>query len=285
MPRKGKQLGRVGDYWLTKRPNSPHWHRTWYDAKRGQTRRQSLGLENFEEAQQALIQWIAHYVLMRKAAPRDVKLADVCSRYWIDHAVKRRSAPSIRRGLEIIVETLDADITVGEFGPRTQQRLVDDLVRRYPAGSGYPRKVFGMAKAAVLWAWRSELIEQHPPFIAGPAEGEPRQRILTVEELALLWDAAEWPHLQAYLMTLICTLCRPNTALELSRVPCDLQRGIIDLNPSGRERTKKRRPVIPMAEAFRPWVIAAGGHIVEYKGRPCREVKGAFRRAVRRRPR
>ena len=85
MPRKGKQPGRIGDYWLTRRPNSPHCARTWYDAKRGQTRRQSLGLENFEEAQQALIQWIAHYVLMRKAAPRDAKLADVCSRYWIDH--------------------------------------------------------------------------------------------------------------------------------------------------------------------------------------------------------
>ena len=81
------------------------------------------------------------------------------------------------------------------------------------------------------------------------------------------------------IMGLLCTMARPSAVLELTRFQCDLERGIVDLNPAGKARTKKRRPVLPLVEAFRPWVSIAGGHIVEYRGKPVKKINAVWRGA------
>jgi integrase len=217
---------------------------------------------------------------MSRADARDAHLSAVFIQYWHHHGSKVASKATVRRALEIILETVGGDPTIAEFGPRPQQKLIADLMQRYPPPSGYAKRVFGVFKAAVLWAWQHELITHHPPFAKSPPEGEARDRVLTVAELARLWDASrDWPHLQAFLMVCMGTMCRPGAALELTAFRCDLDSGTVDLNPPGRPRTKKRRPIIPMANALRPWVAAAQGHIVTYNGKPIREIKGTFRKA------
>ena len=42
--------------------------------------------------------------------------------------------------------------------------------------------------------------------------------------------------------------------IELKRSRCNLDRRVIDLNPSGRTQTKKRRPILPMADWLAPWI-------------------------------
>jgi integrase len=212
---------------------------------------------------------------MRKAAPSEAKLADIFSRYWQDHGQNVASKSSIRVHLRIALEMIDGDPFVSEFGHDAQEALMARFRTRYAQGAA--KRTFASVKAAIVWAWRREMITAHPPFIADIPDGEPRERTLSIAELARLWDAAEQPHAQAFIIGMLATLGRPAAVLELTRFRCDLKRGIIDLNPEGRERTKKRRPVIPMADALRPWVTRSDGHLVEYRGKPVRKINAVFR--------
>ena len=101
--------------------------------------------------------------------------------------------------------------------------------------------------------------------------------MLTIDELATLRNAAEQPHLQAFIITMMATVARPGTVLDLTRVQCDLEHGLIDLNPPGRERTKKRRPVVRLVPSLRPWVQAAEGPLVSWRGDPVKKVAKSWR--------
>ncbi len=97
-------------------------------------------------------------------------------------------------------------------------------------------------------------------------------------EMAGLLDAAE-PHLRVFLMVAATTLGRPEAVLALTKFQCDFERRLIHMNPPGRRQTKKRRPTVPMTGTIRPWLESAEGNIVQYKGRPIKSIKKAFRNA------
>jgi integrase len=274
--RKRQQIGRFGAYWLSKRPNSPFWCRTWFDPETRQTRRESLATQSLGEACERLAHWYAHNVVMRRAAPSDVRLLSVLERYWLEHGQGRASETSIKTHIKIAIKLIEADTAISDFGGPAQTAFVAQLHRRGYA-AGYVKRTFATVKAAILWAHRAEIITAVPAFIRGLPDGEPRERIMSIDELARLWDAAEQPHMQAFIMGMICTVGRPAAVLELTRFWCDFERGTLDLNPQGRERTNKRRPVLPMANALRPWLASCDGHLVEYRGKPVRKINAVFR--------
>ena len=113
------------------------------------------------------------------------------------------------------------------------------------------------------------------PFIA-IEEGASRERVLTVAELAQLWDAEMPDHLRTFIAIMVGTGARPDAVLELARFQCDIDRGMIDLNPPGRRQAKKRRPKIPMAAWLLPFIESADGHVVSWRGRPVTKIAGAF---------
>ena len=164
---------------------------------------------------------------------------------------------------------------MSDFGVPAQELLIARLGKRYKPGT--VKRYFASVAAAIRWTWKREIITTHRPLIERLLGGAPRERILTIEELARLWDAADSHHLQAFIMVMLCTNCRTSAALELTRLQCDLERGVVRLNADGRQQTKKRRPVLPMPTPLRPWVAAARGHIVEFNGRPIKSVKTIWR--------
>jgi integrase len=279
MGRKQQQPGRIGDYWLSRQKGSPYWYRTWFDRSTRQTRRESLRVEDFERAKEQLAQWFTFNVVMRRAAPKDVKVADVFARYYQEHAAHVASAISIRRHLQLALKNTEGDPVVSDFGLRAQEHLVRQL-RQLDYAQGAIKRIMTSVKAAIMWAFNGEIITAHPAFLK-IADGEPAERTVSIEEIARFWDAAEQPHLQAFTIGLICTLARPTAVLDLTRFQCDLARGVVDLNPAGRARTQKRRPVVPMALGFRPWVEAADGLLVSYHGKPVKKINSAWRKARR----
>jgi len=108
--RRKLHAGQIGDYWPDRRPNSPAWCRTWFDPVTRQTRRASLGTEDFREACRLLADWYAHNVTLKRAAPEEVKLADIFIRYWEDHAKGVRSASSAKVHLRVALELIDGDL-------------------------------------------------------------------------------------------------------------------------------------------------------------------------------
>ena len=269
----------MGGYWLSRQAGSPFWCRTWFDRAARQTRRQSLGVEEFERAQELLAQWFTFNVVMRRAEPKNVKVADVFHRYYYEHGINKASAGGIRRHLQRALECTDGNPVVSDFGLQHQELVVRRLQdRRYAPGA--VKRIMTSVKASLMWAFNREIILSHPAFVR-LSEGDPPERVASISDIARFWDAAEQHHLQAFTMGLLCTLSRPTAVLELTRFQCDLVRGVVDLNPAGRRRTKKRRPVVPLAAAFRPWVEATAGHLVTYRDKPVRKINAVWRIARR----
>ena len=85
---------------------------------------------------------------------------------------------------------------------------------------------------------------------------------------------ARSPHVLSFMMLMINTLSRPKAVFDLTTHQCNFDARFIDLNPEGRQKTKKYRPIVPMTETNVPWLEAMpeGHHIVEWGARPIRNV-------------
>jgi len=271
-----KRPDQIGDYWLSNRPGSPVWCRTWFDPRTRQTSRASLGTDDPEAARLALAEWVTMNGRRGQQEAGKAFLADVFVRYQQQHARHTRGANVQRRNLVLILERLPAGLAVAELTLEQQQRVVTRM-RAEGYSAGTIKRAWGIAKAAVGWAWRNGELDRPVPFLRLP-EGQGRERILTTEELARLWDADMPEHIRMFLALLIGTGSRPEALLQLTRFQCDTRAGTINLNPPGREQTKKRRPIVPMADWLRPWIESASdGPLVAYHGRPVEKVAKAFR--------
>ena len=166
-----------------------------------------------------------------------------------------------------------SDIDGSNIAPATRRMTTDGYQR------GTIKRVLGTVKAAVQWAWKNGELERPIPFLT-VQDGPGRERLLEAAELAALWDGAEQPHLQMFIMLLLGTAGRPAAVLELTRERCDLDRRLIDLNPAGRAQTKKRRPVVSMPDFLRSWIEnAPSGPLVRFRGKAVTKVNGSWRDA------
>ena len=268
------RLGQIGQFWLSRRRNSRVWYRTWFDPGTRQTRRASLGTADFAAAGIALAEWITKNVATRRAQPADLTLARVFARYQERHGRHVIGAEAQRVSLAMMLRAVPEAITVAAFTLDAQHEAVRALqTRGYAAGT--IKRSLGAAKAAVNWAWNNGELERPIPFLKLP-EGHGREHVLTIAELAQLWNADMPQHVRVFLALAIGTAARPESILQLSRFQCDLDHGTINLNPPGRVQTKKRRPILPMADWLRPWIEAAEGPLVAWRGKPVHKIAGAF---------
>ena len=58
---------------------------------------------------------------------------------------------------------------------------------------------------------------------------------------------------------------RPQSVLELTDANIDLERNLINPNHPGKVHTRKRRPIVPIANAVLPWVTGIQGKLIKYK--------------------
>ena len=278
MRKQSDRSGQIGDYWLSRRPNSPVWCRTWFNATSRQTSRASLGTDDIAAARLALAKWVTLNGHRAAQQSRDVLIGDVFARYYEKHGQHTAGAGVQRRNLFLALERIQEGATVAEFTLDAQHTLT----RRMEADGYQPgtiKRVMGAAKAAVQWAWKNGELERPIPFLT-VQDGATRERVMEAGEIAALWDHAEQFHLRMFILLLLATAARPAAVLELAREQCDLDRGLINLNPYGRPQTKKRRPVIPMPEFLRPWIRQApSGPLVQFRGKAVAKVNKTWRDA------
>jgi integrase len=265
MPRRKKtRPDAIGGYWLTKRGNSPYWCRTWYNNTRRQTCRASLGETDFERAKLALAKWVLENEKPPQRDARDVPLAEIFSRYWIQKGKNVISRKVQRANLDILND-LVGTVMVSEFDDARQMAVVEILAQKY--ANATIRRIFATGFAAINWAVRNSLIDKAPQKTA-LEDGEDRNYVASIEELARFWDTPKPDHIDRYFLMLLGTLARPTAILDLTRFQCNLDRGLIDLNPPGRKQTKKRRPIVPMCAVTRAIIETTNDdHIIAYRGR------------------
>jgi Phage integrase family len=280
--RKRKRPAEIGGYWLSKRDNSSNWCRTWFDSTTRQTKRASLGTEDFLQAELKLAAWIAKNAEVRNQHPADLPLATVLTRYWHGHATKLPSSTQAKIELRYWSDFFTTDMVI-DLTPARQEAFIEHL-RGLGHSTGYISRILSTGRAAIRRAHkRGEVLAA--PFIADVETSEdrrikdPKGRPITVEELAALFDAARHPHVFMFLLLACCTLARPDAILDLTVFQRDREAGTINLNPAGRRQTKKYRPTVLEAKALTPWLDqTTTEHFVAWQDRRLKCIKTAWRR-------
>ncbi len=277
--RNQKHKGQIGDYWLSQRSGSANWYRTWFDPKARQTRRASLGTESFREAEIKLARWVVENETIRDEQPDDVPLDTVFVRYYQKHAINTRSKDNARGHLRLWSEFWAGAMLSDLFDSDRQEAFLGFLRDDRGFSDGYIQRIQTTGRAAVNWAHKKHLVRS-VPHIEVVTSNATRDRILTMDESAALFNATETDHLLMYLMLAFNTAARPEAILELTRSQLDFDARLIDFNVAGRKQTKKFRPVLPMTETILPWLRNAGpGFMVEYRGKKVGSIKTAFNKA------
>lgn len=250
MPRKPSyRPGQIGDYWLSRRPNSGAWCRTWFDPQSRQTKRASLGTEDFPEAQLKLAEWITAEAKMQGGRPQEVPLETILLRYYHQHARHQRSSDQARYALERWSGHFP-EALVSEVTPDRLRGFVKSMQREGLSG-GYIRRTLAIGQAALNRAHREGEITAVPRVDLGLApESEPRERLASPDEVRRIFAAVRHDWEFKYLTLSIGTAARPEAILQLGAGQIDCDSRLIRLNPPGRPQNKKRRPTLPMAETL-----------------------------------
>lgn len=125
------------------------------------------------------------------------------------------------------------------------------------------------------------------PEITAPPPSKPRDRYLTKDERDRLLEKIETPHVKLFVTLALTTGARMGAILDLTWDRVNFTHGTIDFNPAGRDKSNKRRTVVPMNQRARSELEEAQrgaltDHVIEYGGKPVASVKKAVAAAARR---
>jgi integrase len=272
--------GQIGDFWLSQRPGSKQWCRTWYDAGTRQTKRASLGTDDFQEGKLKLWEWFAKNGKVEKQKAQEASLDMVLVRYWQQHGSELKSAEMTKIALGLWSDFFGA-CAVSEVTADQQRKFVASLKaggKNGPRSDGYVKRILTVGKAALSRAYKEGEIESVPYILPGE-DGPPRDRVLTVKDAVALWNACEQPHERRFLVLAYATLARPEAILDFERSYVDFDRWLFAQNAPGRKQTKKYRPTIPVAACLRPWLEnAPEGPLVAWRGKKIASFKTAWRK-------
>lgn len=215
----------------------------------------------------------------RNAAPSD-KVSDL----WEAYVRDRKQSVTRKDRFEGTWKAL---------GPHFGHRIGDAIVPQDCRDYYKQRKREGVSDSTVKTeleflraCLRFKYAAQAPKLWLPPASS-PRDRYLTKDELRVLLEHIETPHVRLFVILAVTTGARMSAILDLTWDRVDLKRGTADFNPAGRHQTNKRRTIVPLNErALEAMKEASRGaltdYVIEYAGEPVKSVKKAIRSAAAR---
>lgn len=167
------------------------------------------------------------------------------------------------------------------------------------------RRELSTLNAALNRAKRKGVIDK-VPYIPMPKQPAPREYWITKKEAERLFNAAKieevrtsggkWitrpnpdtvNHLVVFIALAVNTLARKGAILGLTWDRVNFETGLINLIDPTVSETNKRRAIVPMNDTLRDILsrarlIAQSDHVVEYLGKPVKDIKRAFKRCAER---
>lgn len=282
--RRRKPVYQVGDYWLDQRAESPFWQIRWYDAAARVTRNKSTAEIDLEAAKDVLHAFVEARRAQEPQDPLDAKVVTQLITYWQEKGSKAHSCGQIASSIRLFMAFLMQDRVTGEatvaqlkgdvftrfqqwrFGPHTW-----DIAWGAQTIRGESEGVSGEAvqrnlddiRAALNWQVKQGRLPYAPkvPPVDSDKRSPPRDTVLTIDQLgAMLGYALSDLPLLFFIVDQIASVARPDAVLKW-RVAAQDRGELFDTHPKGAPRTKKRNPVIPVAQFWREWLD------VRHKGR------------------
>jgi integrase len=246
----------------------------WTDA--GRSKRSSTGTSHLPSAEKVLGNWL---MLEGREAAKQAKAgaymvldalgdeAAPAADYWHEHVMpnvigKDRIRYAYARLKAHFGHLAVADIMPSDVAAYVAARRAGTLGK--PSVNHTISGELSVLNAAINHAVKEKRVPKaDQPFIKLPGVSPPRDRWLTFEEAdRLLAAAAErvdahtpkdtLPRVYRFIALALNTASRRSAILGLKRKQVDLERGMIQLNPAGREQTKKHRPRVPISDELRP---------------------------------
>ena len=308
--RQSARLFQFRDQWIGREAGSPNFFRYWYDGER-HTRRASLGTPDLEQAKEALIRVVLGDAPKDALAPDAVHMAAVRNFYMERHGNHIRSKAAASRAFELVLAYLKIATgkeapTVADFGLARQQAWMRWARDEYKLSSKTLNTYLSVIQAAtnfcalpridtdskgqecevqVLAApFHIETRQEEVCRVTGLHMPEPRQFVPTDIHVAKFLDATydessekevrEREALFRYAILALNLWARPEALLELdvSR-QVDFSLGLVNLNPPGRKKTKKHRPVVRLTDNLRGWLLHWNlSRPIVYNGQPVKKL-------------
>ncbi|WDA11633.1 tyrosine-type recombinase/integrase [Paracoccus marcusii] len=181
---------------------------------------------------------------------------------------------------------------LAHFGHYRPDQITTDLCRSYARmrmdkgiSQGSVHTELGHLRSAMTFAERARIIDA-APYIERPAKPTPKERFLRKDEIQLLIDSTEAPHIALAIHLLFATAGRVGAILDLTWDRVDLDRGVINLRLDD-ARTRKGRAIVPinrglMAALQTAQAAALSDYVVEWGGERIASMRKGFEGAVTR---
>ena len=258
------------EYTIIRRPGSPMLYLEWRE--NGRPVRTSTRCRDIEPAKRKCRELILEFAKVRDTAPEDAPIASVLDRYYLRHGKKLASKDTAKRAIEIWKEYFPTE-SVADLQPEAQRKFLAWMLGK-DLTIGYARRVLGVGKAALNLAWQDNEIRK-VPFIRLPPIGSGYPHYARFEQLVALLNTPMPDHLFTYIMLRLNTGARGDAARDLQPFQIDWHSGLIELNPPGRQQTKKFRPVVPLTNFLRDYLtkLPASTYYVAWHGKKVASVR------------
>lgn len=206
---------------------------------------------------------------------------EILETYYVEHAQYLKTNEHSRYHQKRLVEHF------GHFRvTQVTSAPVDKYVRecqKQGRSNGTTRRELAYLTAALNHAQRNGRILYVPKFKMPPAP-QPRERVLSVDEIARLFDACTTPHVRNFVLLMLNTGQRPGTVEDLKWEQVDFETRIIHFERTGKAQTNKRVRPIPMNDVVYQLLlelnaISQTDYVLEFKGKHAGCVKRAFDKA------
>jgi len=220
---------------------------------------------------------------MTKEAPERITLAEIFAPFYEKHASKLVSSYQAQLSLSYWLDFFEEATVADATDVSEQERFQHWLLTEKDLNPNTAHRVVAIGKTALNWAWKRGHLASVPYIlpvkkVAAPPKGRP----LEPTEIDTLLALAKSQHLRDFIYLMIATAARPDAILDLTQAQCSVEKRLIQLNPNGREQTKKHRPTVKMPEHIVPLIerlrqTSKSPHLITYHGKSVASVKKAWR--------
>jgi integrase len=280
-----KREFRLGEYWLSQRSNSSAWLRTFYDEQAKQTRRVSLGTDDFDTAKRKLEDWYMEQRMKtaQNLPAEEVTLTEIFKDYLEQHAIKLRSYVSLKILLRYWTEFWGEDGTVADLRSVIRQEEFRDELFKKGLAINSVNRCLEAGRAAITRAHKRNTIMYKPHIHILPYErGKPKGRPLSVDDISALYAQAA-DHMRLFMILMLGTGARNEAICLLEWPQIDFDNNLIHLNPEGRKQTSKRRPVVRMVPFVREQLLKFNereGRVLTFRGKSFKTAHQGIEKAV-----
>jgi integrase len=155
-----------------------------------------------------------------------------------------------------------------------------------PLSNATIRRELGLLIAALNYAYDEKWIKERVSIELPPAP-TPKERIATDKEKRQFMEKCDTFHIKLFFVLALTTAQRKSAICELKWEQVDFKKRLIDFNPPGRFKTRKRRAVLKINDLLMSYLqearkIAETENVIEFNAKPVKKIDMAFRRTMQR---